>query len=142
MFPAEQIVIDHDGPVPKLRAHFDLTQPQLEALVAALDRLRRDRFGSRALDAGAVSELADLRVVSDQLELATRLDGPATVRVDADELRLLTDAVVEYLGSVPDDGYLPPDVRDRVELLNRMTGDLMDVSADLHAAHSRLDAGD
>ena len=124
MLAWQDIVLTDRRPV----ATFDLSDVQLSAVDVALDAYRLATFAYRDLEVGDVLALATLRSVTEQVAPLVAAGAHGTLRVDEDGLRALGQAIVGYLATSDVDGYQPPELRQRIAVLDALTGGLFDLA--------------
>ena len=105
------------------------------ALADALSWLVTRRFQAESLEADEVIELRAAAALADRIDEHRGVDAKAPIRVNADEVRLLIEAVVAYVSERDTDSYQPPEERDRIARLRGLAGPLMDLCCEFTAAH-------
>lgn len=130
MFACQEIVVTDRGPV----ATFDLSAVQLAAIDAALEAHRIAGYAQRSLEVDDVLALAKLRDVTEQVTPLAAAGAHGTLRVDTDGVRALGHAIAGYLVARDGDGYQPPELRERIAVLDTLTGELFDLAQALEAA--------
>jgi hypothetical protein len=111
---------------------------QRAALADALSWHVTRRFQADALEAEKVIELRAAGAMADRLDEHRGAEGKASVRLHADEVRLLIEAVVAYVSERDTETYQPPDERTRLLELSTLLDPLFDLAVDLDRADNVL----
>jgi hypothetical protein len=132
------MVEGQDGPAPVVVA--DLPAPAASALADAVAR-RRDTQSVGELDAAGALKLRALS------ELADRLRPPPetemhVIRLDAEDLAVVSDAADSYVAERDVDGYQPLPERERLAALRDVRDSLRDAQARIMLAGLSFDAPD
>jgi hypothetical protein len=139
MLIARDILLEDSPAGVRPVAVFDLGERQIAAVAVAVDALRRERYAHPGLEVDDVLALADLRALSDQVELLEVAATAGTLRVAIAQVRLLAEATGAYLMRGEEETYQPPELRDRLVLLSPLAHELLDLVSDLHEAQRQLD---
>jgi hypothetical protein len=134
VFPDLSLLPDNGRAV----AVFGLESERRGALADALSWRITSRFQADALEAGTVLELRAAGALADRLDEHRDVEGLASIRVNADEVRLLIEAVVAYLSERDPDSYQPPEQRARLDKLNTLVDPLFDLAIELDKADKVL----
>ena len=110
------------------------------ALADALSWHLTRRFQSGDLEADKVLELRAAGALADRLDEFRGAEGRAPVRVNADQVRLLIEAAVSFVGERDVEGYQPPEERDRIAVLSDLVDPLFDLALELDRADGVLSA--
>ncbi|MFL5910105.1 MAG: hypothetical protein ACJ768_05990 [Gaiellaceae bacterium] len=121
-------------------AVFDLSRAQTQAVTDALVFYHRRRFASAELDADCALAMYAVAAVSDQLAPLAAANGHSTPRLDETGVGILAQAVSLYLAERDVEDYLPPEERDRLDLLRPLGEPLLDLAVELREAGLRLAA--
>lgn len=108
------------------------------ALADALSWLVTRRFQAEALEAGKVIELRAAAALADRIDEHRGVDAKAPVRVNADEVRVLIEAVVVYVAERDTESYQPPEERARLAELSGLLDPLFDLALELDRADEVL----
>jgi hypothetical protein len=128
-------LVPYDG---RAVASFGLGAERRGALADALSWRITSRFQADSLEADTVLELREAGALADRLDEHRDVEGLSSVRVNADEVRLLIEAVVAYLSERDPDSYQPPEHRARLDELNTMLDPLFDLVFELDKADTVL----
>lgn len=109
------------------------------ALADALSWHVSRRFQAESLEADKVIELRAAGALADRIDEHRGLEG-AVVRLNADQARLLIEALWSYIAERDIDAYQPPEERARIAELAAMADPLFDLVAELDRADKVLDA--
>lgn len=109
------------------------------ALADALSWHVSRRFQAESLEADKVVELRAAGALADRIDEHRGLEG-AVVRLNADQARLLIEALWSYIAERDVDAYQPPEERARIAELAAMADPLFDLVAELDRADKVLDA--
>jgi hypothetical protein len=139
MVAARDIFVERTATGARSVAVLDLGDRRLDGVAQAVDALRHARYAQPALDVDEVLGLAALRTLSDQIELAAAAGSGGTLRLYVEQVQLLAEAVGGYLLRDADEGYQPPELRNRLALLRPLAGELFDLVSELHETERRLD---
>jgi hypothetical protein len=110
------------------------------ALADALSWELNRRFLVEGLDTGAALELRAAGALADQLDEFRGTEGLAPVRVNADQARLLIEAVCAYRAERDVESYQSPEERVRLAELAGLVDPLFDLVGDLDRADQVLRA--
>ena len=108
------------------------------ALADALSWLVTRRFQAESLEAEKVIELRAAAALADRIDEHRGVDAKAPVRVNADEVRLLIEAVVSYVSERDTESYQPPEERARLSELSALLDPMFDLALDLDRADEVL----
>jgi len=134
VFP-DQHLVPEDG---RAVAVFGLDAERRGALADALSWRITSRFQADSLETDTVLELREAGALADRLDEHRGVEGMAAVRVNADQVRLLIEAVVSYLSERDPESYQPPEHRERLERLSELVDPLFDLAFDLDRADKVL----
>ena len=98
------------------------------------------RFQAGTLETDNVLELRAAGALADRLDEHRGAEGRATVRVGADQVRLLIEAVSAYVMERDTESYQPPEERARISALAGLVDPLFDLVAQLDRADEVLGA--
>lgn len=121
-------------------AVFSAEAERRAALADALSWYVNRRFQAESLEADTVLELRAAGALADRIDEFRDTEGLAPVRVNADEVRLLIEALWAYIAERDVEAYQPPEERARIAELSRMADPLFDLAAELDRADEVLDA--
>ena len=110
------------------------------ALADALSWHVQRRFQAESLEADAVLELRAAGALADRIDVSRDLEGAAPVRVNADQVRMLIEAVWAYIAERDVETYQPPEERARIAELAGLADPLFDLVAELDRADKVLGA--
>ena len=96
------------------------------------------RFQAGALEAEGVAELRAAGAMADRLDEHRGVEAKASIRVNADDARLLIEAVVAYVSERDTEAYQPPEERARIAELSGVLDSLFDLVLDLDRADEVL----
>jgi len=108
------------------------------ALADALSWLVTRRFQAESLEAEKVIELRAAAALADRIDEHRGVDAKAPIRVNADEVRLLIEAVVAYVSERDTESYQPPEERSRLGELSSLLDPLFDLALELDRADEVL----
>jgi hypothetical protein len=134
IFPDLHLVPD-DG---RAVAVFGLDAERRGALADALSWRITSRFQADSLEADTVLELREAGALADRLDEHRGAEGMAPVRVNADHVRLMIEAVVSYLSERDPERYQPPEHRERLDRLADLVDPLFDLAMELDRADQVL----
>jgi hypothetical protein len=134
VFPDLHLVPDEGRAV----AVFGLDAERRAALADALSWRITSRFQAESLEAETVLELREAGALADRLDENRGVEGMSPVRVNADQVRVLIEAVVTYMSERDPDSYQPPELRARLELLTDLVDPLFDLVFELDKADTVL----
>jgi hypothetical protein len=134
VFPDLSLVPDNGRAV----AVFGLESERRGALADALSWRITSRFQADTLETETVLELRAAGALADRLDEHRDVEGLASVRVNADEVRMLIEAVVAYLSERDPEGYQPPEHRVRLDNLSTLVDPLFDLAFELDKADKVL----
>ena len=109
------------------------------ALADALSWHVTRRFQAESLEAETVLELREAGALADRIDGFRDVEGSAPVRVNADQVRLLIEALWAYIAERDVDAYQPPEERARIAELSAVADPLFDLTGDLDRADKILD---
>jgi hypothetical protein len=122
-------------------AVFDAGLELRTAMADALSWHVTRRFQTGGIDdADTVLELRNTGALADRLDQHRGVEGRATVRLNADHVRLLIGAASAYVMERDVESYQPPEERERIAQLAALVDPLFDLVADLDRADDVLDA--
>ena len=136
MFDDVQLV-EEDG---RAVAVFTLDEERRSALADALSWLVNRRFQVEGLEADGVLVLRAAGALADRLDEHRGVEGRASVRLTADQARLLIEAASIYRSERDVDSYQPPEERERLSELAQLVDPLFDLVAELDRADEVLAA--
>jgi hypothetical protein len=110
------------------------------ALADALSFHVQRRFQTGGLETEKVLQLRAAGALADRLDEFRGVEGRAEVRVGADQVRLIIEAVMEYRSERDVDSYQSPEERDRLALMGELIDPLFDLVAELDRADQVLAA--
>ena len=114
--------------------------PELRAALAdALSWHVTRRFQAEALETETVLELRAAGWLADRIDEFRGVEGAAPVRVNADQVRLLIEALWAYIAERDVEAYQPPEERARIAELAAVADPLFDLTGDLDRADKILD---
>ena len=113
-----------------------------EALADALSWQLTRRFQAGAIETEGVAELRAAGALADRIDEHRGMDAKASLRVNADEARLLIEAVVAYISERDTESYQPPEERARIAELSDVLDALYELVLDLDRADEVLRGGD
>jgi hypothetical protein len=119
-------------------AVFGLDAERRAALADAVSWRVTSRFQAESLEADTVLELRAAGALADRLDEHRGEEGMTPVRVNADQVRLLIEAVVAYISERDTESYQPPEERARLEELSRLVDPLFDLAFELDRADKVL----
>jgi len=134
VFPDLHLVPDEGRAI----AVFGLDSERRGALADALSWRITSRFQADSLEAETVLELREAGALADRLDEHRDVEGMASVRVNADHVRLLIEAVVAYMSERDPESYQPPEHRERLEKLSELVDPLFDLVFELDKADKVL----
>jgi hypothetical protein len=119
-------------------AVFGLDADRRAALADALSWRITSRFQAESLETDTVFELREAGALADRLDEHRGVEGMASVRVNADHVRLLIEAVVAYISERDPESYQPPEHRERLQRLSDLVDPLFDLAFELDKADKVL----
>jgi hypothetical protein len=134
VFPDLHLVAE-DG---RAVAVFGVETERRAALADALSWRITSRFQAESLETETVLELREAGALADRLDRDRGAEGMAPVRVNADQVRMLIEAVVAYLSERDPDSYQPPEHRARLGELSEILDPLFDLAFELDRADKVL----
>jgi hypothetical protein len=108
------------------------------ALADALSWLVTRRFQAESLEAEKVIELRAAAALADRIDEHRGIDAKAPIRLNADEVRVVIEAVVAYLSERDTESYQPPEERARLGELSGLLDPLFDLALELDRADEVL----
>jgi hypothetical protein len=111
-----------------------------DALADALSFQVQRRFQVDVLEADKVLQLRQAGALADRLDEFRGVEGRAEVRLNADEVRLIIEAVMGYRAERDVDSYQSPEERERLAMMGTLIDPLFDLLADLDRADEVLSA--
>jgi hypothetical protein len=121
-------------------AVFSAEADRRAALADALSWHVNRRFQAESLETETVLELRAAGALADRIDEHRAVEGLAPIRVNADQARLLIEALWAYIAERDVEAYQPPEERARIAELAAMADPLFDLVADLDRADKVLDA--
>ena len=121
-------------------AVFTLDEERRSALADALSWLVNRRFQVEGLEADGVLVLRAAGALADRLDEHRGVEGRASVRLTADQARLLIEAASIYRSERDVDSYQSPEERERLSALAQLVDPLFDLVAELDRADEVLAA--
>ena len=104
------------------------------ALADALSFQVQRRFQTDVLETEKVLQLRIAGALADRLDEFRGVEGRAEVRLNADHVRLIIEAVMGYRSERDVDSYQSPEERDRLTLMGELIDPLFDLLADIDRA--------
>ena len=111
------------------------------ALADALSWQVTRRFQAGAIEAEGVVELRAAGALADRLDEHRGVEAKASIRLYADDARLLIEAVVAYISERDTEAYQPPEERARIAELAEVLDPLFDLVLDLDRSDEVLGGG-
>ena len=111
-----------------------------DALADALSFQVQRRFQADDLEAEKVLQLRAAGALADRLDEFRGVDGRAQVRLNADQVRVIIEAVMGYRAERDVDSYQSPEERERLALMGTLIDPLFDLLADIDRADEVLAA--
>lgn len=111
------------------------------ALADALSWQLTRRFQAGALEADGVAEMRAAGALADRIDEHRGVEAKASIRLGAEEARLLIEAVVAYVSERDTEAYQPPEERARIAELSDVLDSLFDLVLDLDRADEMLHGG-
>lgn len=108
------------------------------ALADALSWQVTRRFQAGALEAEGVAELRAAGALADRIDEHRDVEAKASIRLHADDARLLIEAVVAYISERDQEAYQPPEERARIAELSEVLDSLFDLVLELDRADEVL----
>ena len=121
-------------------AVFSAEAERRAALADALSWHVTRRFQADSLETETVLELRAAGALADRIDEHREVEGLAPIRVNADQARLLIEALWAYIAERDVETYQPPEERSRIAELAAMADPLFDLVADLDRADKVLEA--
>jgi hypothetical protein len=110
------------------------------ALADAVSFHVQRRFQVDVLEADKALELRQAGVLADRLDAFRGVEGRAEVRLNADDVRLIIEAVMGYRGERDVDSYQSPEERERLAMMGTLIDPLFDLLAEIDRADEVLSA--
>jgi hypothetical protein len=98
------------------------------------------RFQAGSLETDKVIELRAAGALADRLDDHRGVEGRAPVRLTADQVRVLIEAVSAYVMERDTETYQPPEERARIAALSGLVDPLFDLVAQIDRADEVLQA--
>lgn len=117
---------------------FSASAERRSALADALSWHVTSRFQAEELEADAVLELRAAGALADRIDEFRGVEGLAPVRLRAEQVRLVIEAVCAYLAERDLDSYQPPEHRARLAALAGLVDPLFDLVTELDRADTVL----
>src|SRR3954452_20942100 len=114
---------------------------QRDALADALSWHLTRRFQAGALEAEGVADMRAAGVLADRIDEHRGVEAKASIRLGADDARLLIEAAVAYVSERDTEAYQPPEERARIAELSAVLDPLFDLVLDLDRADEMLRGG-
>jgi hypothetical protein len=130
-------LVPEDG---RALAVFTAEEGWRSAVADALSWHLNRRFQAGSLETDNVIELRAAGALADRLDEHRGLEGRAPVRVNADQVRVLIEAVSAYVMERDTESYQPPEERARIAALSGLVDPLFDLVAQLDRADEVLQA--
>ena len=111
------------------------------ALADALSWQLTRRFQAGSLEAEGVAEMRAAGALADRIDEHRGVEAKASLRVNADEVRLLIEAVAAYVTERDGESYQPPEERARIAELSEVIDPLFDLALELDRADRVLGSG-
>ena len=111
-----------------------------DALADALSFHVQRRFQVDDLEAEKVLQLRAAGALADRFDQFRGVEGRAQVRLTADQVRMIIEAVMGYRAERDIDSYQSPEERERLALMGRLIDPLFDLLADIDRADEVLSA--
>jgi hypothetical protein len=110
------------------------------ALADAISFHVQRRFQVEGLETEKVLQLRASGALADRLDEFRGVEGRAEVRLNADQVRLIIEALMGYRSERDVDSYQSPEERERLALMGELIDPLFDLLADLDRADEVLAA--
>jgi hypothetical protein len=111
-----------------------------DALADALSWQVSRQFRAEGIEADAVGELRGSGALADAIDSHRGIEERAPLRLNADQTRLLIEAVSAYRAERDVESYQPPEERARIAVLGALIDPLFDLVAELDRADKVLAA--
>jgi hypothetical protein len=111
-----------------------------DALADAISFHVQRRFQVDVLEAEKVLQLRQAGALADRLDEFRGIEGRAQVRLNADEVRLIIEALMGYRAERDVDSYQSPEERERLAMMGTLIDPLFDLLADIDRADEVLSA--
>ena len=121
-------------------AVFTADEAWRSAVADALSWHVNRRFQAGALEADTVIQLRAAGALADRLDEHRGMEGRAPVRLNADQVRVLIEAVSAYVMERDTESYQPPEERARIAALSGLVDPLFDLVAQIDRADEVLQA--
>ena len=121
-------------------AVFTAEEAWRSAVADALSWQLNRRFQAGSLETDNVIELRAAGALADRLDEHRGVEGRAPVRVNADQVRVLIEAVSAYVMERDTESYQPPEERTRIAELSGLVDPLFDLVGQLDRADEVLQA--
>lgn len=121
-------------------AVFSAEEKRRAALADALSWHVTRSFQAAELEAEKVIELRAAGALADRIDEFRGIEGRAPVRLNADQVRLLIEAVVSFISERDVESYQPPEERERIAELSGLVDPLFDLALELDRADGVLAA--
>jgi hypothetical protein len=112
-----------------------------EALADALSWHLTRRFQAGAIETEGVADLRASGALADRIDEHRGVEAKASIRLNADQARLLIEAVVAYVSERDTETYQPPEERARIAELSALLDSLFDLVLELDRADEVLRGG-
>jgi hypothetical protein len=121
-------------------AVFGAAGPVRDALADALSWQVSRQFRAEGIEADAVGPLRSAGALADAIESQRGVPELSPVRLNADQARLLIEAVTAYRAERDVESYQPPEERARIAVMGDLIDPLFDLVAELDRADKVLAA--
>ena len=121
-------------------AVFTAEEKRRAALADALSWHLTRSFQADGLEADRVLELRAAGALADRIDEFRGVEGRAPLRLDAQQVRLLIEAVVAFVSERDVETYQPPEERERIAELSGLVDPLFDLALELDRADGVLSA--
>jgi hypothetical protein len=111
-----------------------------DAIADALSFHVQRRFQVEGLEAEKVLQLRAAGALADRFDGFRGVEGRAEVRLNADQVRLVIEAVMGYRAERDVDSYQSPEERERLAMMGTLIDPLFDLLADIDRADEVLSA--
>jgi hypothetical protein len=111
------------------------------ALADALSWHLTRSFQAGALEAEGVADMRAAGALADRIDEHRGVEAKASIRLGADDARLLIEAVVAYVSERDTEAYQPPEERARIAELSAVLDSLFDLVLELDRADEMLRGG-
>jgi hypothetical protein len=121
-------------------AVFTAEEKRRAALADALSWHVTRQFQAAEMEAEKVLELRAAGALADRFDEFRGTEGRAPVRLNAEQVRMLIEAVVSFISERDVESYQPPEERERIAELSGLVDPLFDLALELDRADGVLSA--